>query len=398
MFFTVKKEDVIDGLQKAAGIIASNRTGATALRSIWLKAHDNLLTIMATDTNIEFTGNYPAEVKEEGLTGVNGRSLVDLVRRLPSGELRIGLEKTPYKENSLIENSSSEASILVIEQGRRTYKLPANDSTWFQKFSEFSETDSVVWSGDFLQETIDRVFFCINDDDSTDALACLYIKPFGNGIIEACGLNGHQFALTKFTHDDLCSLLPPDGILIQRKNVSELRKWLGENEILLSIKAKRLYIRSSNGQEMLSLPREGYLYPDYSAFMKRLEISDVTKLVLNRKEALEALDRIAIFNTEQDRGVYFELSANEASLSAQGPETGSAHETIGISCEGPITRIVFPTRNLMEILSHYQSEEILLTLTGTEGPCGITGKNDNNYTVIIMPMKVSEEVYYSDDE
>ena len=91
MLFTVKKENIIEGLQKAAGIIPT-RAGAAYLRSLWIKAEGEVLTIMATDANIEFTGTYPADVKEPGLVGVNGRNFVDLVRRLPAGELRIRLD------------------------------------------------------------------------------------------------------------------------------------------------------------------------------------------------------------------------------------------------------------------------------------------------------------------
>ena len=55
MLFTVKKENIIEGLQKAAGIIPT-RAGAAYLRSLWIKAEGEVLTIMATDANIEFTG------------------------------------------------------------------------------------------------------------------------------------------------------------------------------------------------------------------------------------------------------------------------------------------------------------------------------------------------------
>ena len=109
MLFTVKKENIIEGLQKAAGIIPT-RAGAAYLRSLWIKAEGEVLTIMATDANIEFTGTYPADVKEPGLVGVNGRNFVDLVRRLPAGELRIRLDDA--------------TGTVILEQGRRTYKLP----------------------------------------------------------------------------------------------------------------------------------------------------------------------------------------------------------------------------------------------------------------------------------
>ena len=380
MFLIVKKESIIEGLQKAAGIIPS-RSGAAFLRSLWLEARENTLTIMGTDANIEFTGVYSADVKEEGLIGVNGRNFVDLVRRLPNGDLKIRLD----------------GQSLILEQGRRTYKLPANDPTWFQKFAGFSTDGSVVWSGDFFQEVIDRVFFCVSDDEASDAIACLYMKPVGDGAIEMCGLNGHQFALTRFTHDELSGLLPQEGILIQRKYVGELRKWLGGDEIEVNITPKRLFIRSGNGQETLSLPRAGYEYPDYSPFMSRLEAPGSSLLTLNRKDCLDALDRISIFNTETERCTYFDLKDGEAMLSAQGQDTGSANESLEVSYAGDIAKIAFPTKNLMEIMTHYQSGDLVLTLTGTEGPCGITGAEDPDYTVLIMPMKISEETYYEEN-
>ena len=86
---------------------------------------------------------------------------------------------------------------LLLEQGRRTYKLPVSGAEWFQNFSEFPDETPVTWSGDFLQDVLDRVVFCISDDDATDAITCLYMKPCGNGRIDVCGLNGHQFALVQ---------------------------------------------------------------------------------------------------------------------------------------------------------------------------------------------------------
>ena len=44
------------------------------------------------------------------------------------------------------------------------------------------------------------------------------------------------------------------------------------------------------------------------------------------------------------------------------------------------------------------SPSVDMILTGAEGPCGIRGAEDNEYTVIIMPMKISESTYYSEED
>ena len=383
MKLTVNKEQIIEGLLKAAAIIPA-KAGAQYLRSIWLKAEEGSLSVMSTDANIEFTGRYPAEVAAPGLIGVQGRAFVDLVRQLPTGVLHLTLDEA--------------SGNLLLEQGRRTYKLPVSGAEWFQNFSAFPAENAVTWSGDFLQDILDKVGFCISDDDAMDAIACLCMKPRGNGRIDVCGLNGHQFALVSFTHDELAERLPEGGMLIQKKYLADIKKWLGVDEIELNITDKRLYLRSLDGAETLSLPRAAHEYPDYNIFMSKLASEDMHPMTLARKEAIEALGRILIFNTESDRCTYMDLSAGEALLSAQGQDVGSANESLEVAYNGDIKRIAFPTRNLLDVLGHFVSAKIDMMLTGSEGPCGIRGADDTDYTVIIMPMKVSETTYYSEED
>lgn len=383
MKLTVNKEQIIEGLLKAVAIIPA-KAGAQYLRSIWLKADNGGLSVMSTDANIEFTGCYQAEVAEPGLIGVQGRAFVDLVRQLPSGVLHLSLDEA--------------SGNLLIEQGRRSYKLPVSGAEWFQNFSTFPEENTVTWSGDFLQDVLDKVTFCISEDDAMDAIACLCMKPKGNGRIDVCGLNGHQFALVSFTHDELAERLPEEGILIQKKYLQDIKKWLGVDEIELNITEKRLYLRSLGKAETLSLPRAAHQYPDYNIFMSKLASGDMHPMTLERKEAMEALGRILIFNTESDRCTYMDLSASEALLSAQGQDVGSASESLEVTYGGDIKRIAFPTRSLMDVLGHFVSAKIDMMLTGAEGPCGVRGADDPDYTVIIMPMKVSETTYYSEED
>ena len=381
MIVKIYKEDVIDGLQKAASVIPQ-KTGAAYLRSIWLKAEKDNLEFLATDTNVEFRGLYTAEIQEPGFVGVHGRSFVELIRRLPEGQISLRLD----------ENGQS----LHVEQGRRKYKIPTNDATWFQKFSEFPEEGAVLWTGEVLGELIEKLSYCIADDEM-DALACLIIKPGSDNFLEAAGMNNHQFAMMRYQHDELRTLLPENGILMQKKYLGELKKWLGNDEIYLNLDEKRLFLRTENKKEYLSIPLSSYEYPDYHAFLGRLDEPGASLLTMDRGEALSALTRIAIFNSIADPCTYFELSQKEAVLSAQGQEKGSANESLDVSYDGDLDRIAFPTSNLLTILDHFSSGEITMTITGAEGPCGMIGVNDPGYTVIVMPMKIVDDTLYSEE-
>jgi len=382
MHLRVFKEEVIEGLQRAANIIPQ-RTGAAYLRSIWLKSETDRLEILSTDSNIEFRGSYTADVTQPGLVGVQGRTFVELLRRLPAGQISLRVDEA--------------APVLHIEQGRRKYKLPVNDATWFQKFSDFPEAGAVMWSGDFFQELIDRIIYCIGDEGA-DALACLFMKPGEEGRIDAAGMNGHQFAMIRFSNDDLRSLLPSEGILVQKKYLNELKKWLGADEINVNISNKRLFVRMENRAESMSLPLSSYQYPDYTVFLSRLSGEHISSLKLDRAEAQDALLRIAIFNSDSNRCTYFDLSDTEAVLSATGQDLGSASESLDVEYKGDIAKIAFPTSNLLTIMEHYASARLTLTLTGAEGPCGISGADDVDYLVIIMPMKILDDVNFSEEQ
>ncbi|WP_029896506.1 DNA polymerase III subunit beta [Desulfohalovibrio reitneri] len=386
MYLRVIRDDIIEGLHKSSNIIPA-KTGAAFLRTIWMKAEGDTLRIMSTDSNLEFTGAYPATVQEEGLAGVQGRSFYDLVRKLPPGEITVRTE--------------AEGSNLLIEQGKRKYKLPTNDPTWFQKFSDHPESGGVYWSGDFLQELIDRVSYCISDEDTMEAIACMNVVPVDgeNGkSIRALGLNGHQFAMLGFTNDDIVDMLPEGGMLIQKKYLTELKKWLSGEEIEMALDDKRLFFRTRDQVETFSLPLSFYQYPDYTTFLSKVSDDAQGSLTLDREELADSLDRILIFNSENNRTVSFSFENGEMQLFSQGQDVGTANETLPVEFSGGLDKIAFPTRNLIEILSHFNSERVTFNFTGSEGPCGIRGEDDPEYLVIIMPMKIVEETYYTEEE
>ena len=142
----------------------------------------------------------------------------------------------------------------------------------------------------------------------------------------------------------------------------------------------------------------GWGSTDHLSFLARLDGANTSQLDVDRRETLNALDRLLIFNNDSDRCTYFRFSPEDVELSAQGQETGSATEHLEGSFKGDLEVIAFPTRSLMDILGHFQSASLHYVFTGAEGPCGITGSEDAEYTVILMPMKIAESSYYTEEE
>ncbi len=382
MFFTIKKEQVIDSLQKAASIIPS-KAGATYLRSLWLVAKNNNLTVMSTDANIEFISSHPAVVNKEGILGVNGRQFFDLVSRMSDNEITLS-----YDEDQKVDGDQKYA---LVSGKKSKYKLPIFEKNWFNELNAFPEGESAIWSGDSFGEMIERVYFCIDDNEASDALACLFMNKAEDGVIDICGLNGHQFALIRCHHESLEEMLPKEGILLQKKYVQEIKKWLSLTDIEIQFTEKRFFIRTTDKKEMLSVPRTYFTYPDYSAFLQRLNVDDKSLMQAQKQDFIEALERIS---TVSAMNTQFDFTSEELTLSAQGSETGSADERLHVEYKGHLTQMLFHTKKFLEVLKHFNSKSVQITFTGEEGPCGLNGEEDSGYTVIIMPMKINKDSYY----
>jgi len=383
MKIQIPKENILSGVQKAANIIPS-KTGAAFLRTIWLQANGNRLQIMSTDSKMEFSGTYEANCQSSGLVGIQGRNFHELLRKLPSGEIQFRFDP---------ENDA-----LLLEQGKRKYKLPTYDATWFQHFHEFPRENAVMWTGAELKSLIERIAFCIADDN-TENMHYLKLGPTGRdpGWIEACGLNGHQFALARFENAALADRLGEQGVLVAKPYLLELRKWLDNEEIYFNMNDKRLFFTNKNQTEHFSLPLNMDAFPDYENFLSYFD-EDNSVMTVNKEELTEALNRLRIFNTETQQCSYFIFDNSELVIYSEGQETGEATESLQIEYNGDVEKIAFPTRDLIEILSHFESESVRFEFTNALGPCKISGQGDTGYFVITMPVDITEEVYYEDED
>lgn len=384
MKFLIQREDILPGLHQAAQI-TTPKTGAIFLRSVWLKVENGQLQIMATDSNIEFYGRYQAQIEEEGLVGVNGRHLYDLIRKLHPGELLFQVEEDAKK--------------LQIKQNKKKYILPINENYWFQPLSIFPEENSVFWHGESFTNIIDNIYFSVSDDEAMRAIHCMLVKYSKNDKKnEFCGLNGHQLALFQLATNGLENIIPEQGILITKKYLSDLKKMVPQKEIEMNIFNNRLYCRSFDKMENISIPLSQYEFPDHKQLLASYVSNDPSSMDVNKKILIDALDRISIFNTENSICTFFEFTEGILQMDVRSDEKGEAKEFIDVEFNGNLQKIAFPTKDIMEILSHFKSEELHFHFTSLEGPCFVSGKDDPDYSVLIMPMKISEDVIYTETD
>ncbi len=383
MNIVIYKEDLVDGIIKASNIIPY-KTGAAFLRTVWLKAESQSLKIMSTDSNVEFIGQYRAEVLEEGLIGTQGRKITDLIRKLKTGKIRI--------------KSNQEKQSLLIQQDRRQYRLPMSENSWFPELEEFPEQNVFSISGEWIRDIVEKSQFCISDDDTMQAMTCMKIAPGMNPAVEICAFNGHQLSLYTYENQGFFSSLPENGILIPKKYLNELRKWVPTDTVEITLTESKIFFRTSDQRENFNIPLSMYQFPNYHQFIDSYSDKFTSNLIIDKVELIEALERIKIFNTDIQMSTLMELSPDEIKLSSTAVESGEAQEIVGCSYEGDLSQIVFNTKSLLEILEHIHEKSIRFSFSGQILPCKIYGEENSGYFVMTMPVQIEEQTYYTEEE
>ncbi|MDQ7031955.1 MAG: DNA polymerase III subunit beta [Desulfonauticus sp.] len=381
MRISFKREEILEGIQKIASILPQ-KSGAAFLRTVWIKSENNNLNFLATDSNIEIICNYPAQVYEPGLIGVQGKIFADLIKKMNPGEIIIELKEQK----------------IIIKQGKNKYTIPVVESSWFQELQNFPEENKQIWSGDIFKEIIDRVYFCICDDETMGAMTCLSIKKGQQfGEVEFCGLNGPKLAVFQLDNDDIYNTIPDSGILIHKKIVNELKKILPENEIELNITPDKLFIRTIDKKEMYSFPLSSYEFPKYNEFVDKYQNKLNSILTIDRKLLIDSLDRLLLFNTSS-KSTIFQISENNLILKAYGSELGEAEEVLPCTYNGKLENITLLTKDAIEILDHFNSNLVKFCFSDNSSePFKVEGEDEFKYFIFAMPVEIREENYYSEE-
>ncbi len=385
MYLRIFKEDIINGVIKATNV-ASQKTGAAYLRTLWLKAENSNLEVLSTDSNMEFIGKYNADVLETGLVGVEGKKFSDLIRKLKPGEII-------FKEDQ-------EKNTLFIQQDKRRYKIPTTEKSWFPDLAPFPGENNILWSGEVIREIIDKISFSVSDDDTLGTMTCMKIARGGepDKEVEFCGFDIENMGLYTVKNEDVFNLVPEEGMLIPKKYIIELRKWITPGEVELCISKDRFFIRAQDFSESISFPLSFDEFTNYRDILESFTSDLKSCLKVNKNELMDALERILIFSTEFNKSALFQIKSDELTIDSTAVETGEANEVLECKYEGSVNELVFNIKSMLEILAHFTSDEIKMYLSGQVRPCKIEGEEDPNYFVITMPVEIQEETYYTEEE
>src|SRR6202521_4563443 len=120
MEFSAKKFDLLDELSLTQGVV-ERKTTIPILSNLLFQTKGIRLSITATDLELSIRTSCEAKVKKEGAGTIPAKKLLELVRLLPEGEIKVRL-----LENHWVEIVSDRKKYKLVGMAKENFPaLPA---------------------------------------------------------------------------------------------------------------------------------------------------------------------------------------------------------------------------------------------------------------------------------
>jgi DNA polymerase III subunit beta len=370
MEFSVTKSALLNELTTTQGVV-ERKTTIPILSNLLVEAKGSQLTITATDLELSIRTSCEAKIKKEGAGTIPAKKLLELVRLLPDGEIKVKL-----LENHWVE----------IVSDRKKYKLVGMAKENFPALPVMPHT-LVKIPAPIIENLIRKTKFAISMEESRYTLngGLLILKP---DTLAMVATDGHRLALAETDHK-LTGLNGEVKVLIPKKAMDEVEKLSSaagsdahiefakdESHLFFQVGHRLLISRILTGQ-----------FPNYEAVLPRDNNKNV---VIERVELSDAVRRVSQLADQRSHAVKLAVSREGIEISASSPEYGEAKESIEKEFKGEPIAIGFNSSYMLDFLGAAADGPISIELKDEQSAGQMRPLADESYRYryIIMPMRI----------
>ncbi|MCB9027167.1 MAG: DNA polymerase III subunit beta [Bdellovibrionaceae bacterium] len=369
----IQKSGLVGLLAKAQNIVEKRNT-MPILVNVLMDAEKSTLKVFATNLEVSLTDEVEVKVVEPGRVAVNAKSLFDIVKELPDGEVTLEKQTNNW---------------LLVTQGKAVFNIVGISPEEYPVFptyntKEFMKIDAIV-----LSEMIEKTIYSVSNDETRYHLNGVYFERSveqGVPTYKMVATDGHRLSLVSRSGSEQDNNEAfNEGVIIPRKGLNEIRKLLEgvEGQFELALEGAQLIVRKDKTVLMIRLI-EGK-YPNYKQLIPQNLKENVS---LNRDLLLSSLKRVSLLSNQKSKGVTFSITKGKMEITSNNPELGEAHEEIEINYGGVDLKIGFNAKYILDVLSSMDEEEVSFELKDQLSPGLMRPHHDKNYTCVIMPMRI----------
>lgn len=365
MKFSAPRETVLRPLQSVIGVVERKQT-MPILSNVLLVVRDGVLSVTATDLEVELVAEVGVDDAVDGEITVPGRKLHDIFRALPEG--------------ARVEASLSGERVTV-KAGRSRFTLSTLRGGDFPTVEGIDAKQAFSVDAEALKHVLDKTHFSMAQQDVRYYLNGLLLETDG-ACLRGVATDGHRLALAEVDLD--APTAQNDQHIVPRKGVLELSRLLGDEGKVELVLGKSHIRVTVDGLQMTSKLIDGR-FPDYT----RVIPTSPEKVIVGDRQVLrQALQRAAILSNEKYRGVRLALAENALTIEANNPEQEEAVESVEVEYDGEPMEIGFNVNYLLDALGAVEGERVSIGVTDGNSSCLITGHGGERAKFVVMPMRL----------
>jgi DNA polymerase-3 subunit beta len=359
------RDVLLKPLQAVIGVVERRQT-MPILSNVLLVARDGVLSVTATDLEVELVAQAELEVKTGGEITVSGRKLLDICRALPDGaDIEI--------------NASAEK--LNVRSGRSKFTLATLPATEFPTVEDIKAGQTIQLPQEVLARLIEKTHFSMAQQDVRYYLNGMLLET-GGSQVRAVATDGHRLALCQAELDG--ASLEEQQVIVPRKGVLELQRLMGR-EGMLNIELGANHVRIQLGGIRFTSKLIDGRFPEYDRVIPK---DSSNELCADRDALRGALQRTAILSNEKYRGIRLIIRDSGVVLQAHNPEQEEAEEELEVSYSGDDIEIGFNVNYLLDALGAVDSENVTLSVQDSNSSCLIRDPASDDCKFVVMPMRL----------
>lgn len=369
---TIKKADILPVLARLQGI-TGRKSNLAITTNVLLRVFDDRLTISATDLETGFEGSYPAKVDSPGNVAINARKFYEIVRDFPSDDIFLN-----EVENHWIEIGNQTVEYHIVGMKAADFpEIPRIEGV------PFFEIDSENFAG-MIEKTV--IIGGASDDRRAHIIGAYAerIVTDGKNVFRLVSTDGSRLGKVDYRFGDDQEIPPGDGVLIPKKGLVEVGKFLDqEGRVQIGFKDSNFIVKKERETLIIRL-LEGD-FPQYEDIILK---SGGVDIPLERHLFLMMLKRMSILASDEYRGVIFNFTDNQLNITSTNPDIGESKEDMPVDYSGPPITVMFNPKFFIETLNVIDEDMVTLNIVNDEKPCLLSGETDDAYLSVIMPMRI----------
>ncbi len=373
MKLTIERGDLLGALTHVQNVVERRNT-IPLLSNVLLTARDGILTLTATDLDIEAVDSADAQIEREGAVTTPAGTLFDVVRKLPGGA-DVHLEMQPETER------------LSIRAGRSSFALPTLPASGFQTMQSDAGAIQFEIEAADLRRLIDKTRFAISTEETRYYLNGVYLHATetddGDPVLRTVATDGHRLALAEIAAPEASAGL--SGVIVPRKAVAEARRLIdtATEPVTLEVSEAKIVVRA--GRAKLTAKLIDGSFPDYARVIPK---SNTRRLLVDNKAFEAAVDRVSTVSAERSRSVKLTLEADRLTLAVNHTETGQGHEELEAEYADEPMEIGFNARYLLDVAGQIEADRAEFMLNDGASPALVLDPDDPASRYVLMPLRV----------